>query len=100
MNATMYNVVFPLAKKNEYLANDTVDFVLSLENKKLVPGSLAITGECQILKDVNAGTPIGADDEVLIALMLGTMPVSEILLVSSVRSVSPNHLVTTLAISR
>ena len=66
MNATMYNVVFPLAKKNEYLANDTVDFVLSLENKKLVPGSLAITGECQILKDVNAGTAIGVNDEVLI----------------------------------
>jgi hypothetical protein len=52
MNATQYNVVFPLAKKNEYQANDTVDFILSLENKKLVPGSLAITGECTLLKDV------------------------------------------------
>ncbi len=66
MNATQYNVVFPLAKKNEYLANDTVDFILSLENKKLVPGSLAITGECTLQKDINARTPIEQADEVLI----------------------------------
>ena len=54
----MYNVVFPLAKKSEYVANDTVDFLLSLENKKLVQGSIAITGDCQILSDTDSGAGV------------------------------------------
>lgn len=58
MSQTKYNVVFPLAKKDEYLANDTVDFILSLENKKLVPGSLAICGECAIFSDVASETAV------------------------------------------
>jgi len=65
-NQTMYNVVFPLAKKSTYVANDTVDFLLSLENKKLVQGSLAITGECQILSDAANGTGILPQEEILI----------------------------------
>ncbi len=58
MSQTKYNVVFPLAKKDEYLANDTVDFILSLENKKLVPGSLAICGECAVLSNVSSDTAV------------------------------------------
>ena len=47
---TMYNVVFPLAKKDEYSPNDTIDFVISLENKKLVPNSLVICGDAAVYK--------------------------------------------------
>ena len=65
-NKTMYNVVFPLAKKSEYVANDTVDFLLSLENKKLVQGSIAITGDCQILSDVDNNTGVAFSQEILI----------------------------------
>ena len=38
-----YNVVFPLAKRDQYLANETVDFVISLAGKKLVPNSFHTT---------------------------------------------------------
>jgi hypothetical protein len=62
MNATQYNIVFPLAKKDTYEANDTVDFVLSLENKKLVPGSLAICGDACIYKDKSTQTPFTSQD--------------------------------------
>ena len=51
---TMYNVVFPLAKKDEYSPNDTIDFVISLENKKLVPNSLVICGDAAVYKTAGA----------------------------------------------
>ena len=50
INATQYNIVFPLAKKSTYEANDTVDFVLSLENKKLVQAVLQSVATPQSLK--------------------------------------------------
>ncbi len=48
--SVQYNLIFPLAKKATYLGNDTVDFILSLENKKLVPGSVALSGNV-VLQD-------------------------------------------------
>ena len=67
---TQYNVVFPLAKRDQYEANETVDFVISLANKKLVPNSLVITGDCAVFK-TKASTPAGstapnAEDQLLI----------------------------------
>lgn len=47
-SGTQYSVAFPLAKKANYEANETVDFVISLENKKLVPNSLVICGDAAI----------------------------------------------------
>ena len=66
MNATKYNVVYPLAKRDEYLANETVDLVVSLAGRKLVPGSLSICGEVSILSNVQASTAVTIDQEVLI----------------------------------
>ena len=62
MNPTQYNIVFPLAKKATYEANDTIDFVLSLENKKLVPGSLAICGDATIFKNKSTQTAFTSQD--------------------------------------
>ncbi len=62
--STKYNVVFPLAKRDEYLANETVDFVISLAGKKLVPNSLSIVGSCAAFKDA-ALTSIALADEVV-----------------------------------
>jgi len=47
-SGTSYSVAFPLAKKANYEANETLDFVISLENKKLVPNSLVICGDAAI----------------------------------------------------
>lgn len=56
-----YNAIFPLAQKARYDPNDTVDFILSLENKKLVPASVAITGYKVILPDGTNPNPGGLD---------------------------------------
>lgn len=67
---TQYNVVFPLAKRDEYASNETVDFVISLANKKLVPNSLVICGDCAVYKTKGANsagsTPMVEGDQVLI----------------------------------
>ena len=55
----MYNVAFPLAKKANYEANETVDFVISLENKKLVPNSLVICGDAAVYA-TKGTTPAGS----------------------------------------
>ena len=69
-SGTNYNVAFPLAKKANYEANETCDFVISLENKKLVPNSLVICGDAAIYA-TKGTTPAGstaatASQEVLI----------------------------------
>lgn len=58
-SGTMYNVAFPLAKKANYEANETVDFVISLENKKLVPNSLVICGDAAVYA-TKGTTPAGS----------------------------------------
>ena len=60
-----YNVVFPLAKRDQYLANETVDFVISLAGKKLVPNSLSIVGKCAAYSDAAGVTPITLSDEIV-----------------------------------
>jgi hypothetical protein len=71
MNATKYNVVFPLAKRDQYLANETVDFVVSLSGRKLVPNSLTLVGDAAIYSNVLASTSINIDQEVLIDADVG-----------------------------
>lgn len=61
--AVNYNVVFPLAKKDVYTKYNTIDFLISVENKKIVPGSFALTGYA-FLGDTAALTPIAAGENI------------------------------------
>lgn len=58
-SGTNYAVAFPLAKKANYEANETLDFVISLENKKLVPNSLVICGDAAVYA-TKGTTPAGS----------------------------------------
>ena len=58
---TKYNVVFPLAKRERYLANETVDFVISLAGRKLVPGSLSIVGDATLYSDQANGVVLNSN---------------------------------------
>jgi hypothetical protein len=57
------NVAFPLAKKASHVPDDTVDIILSLENKKLVQGSVAINAHIRV---TNAGTALTSAEQVQI----------------------------------
>jgi len=54
---TQYSVVFPLAKRTNYESNETVDFVISLENRKLVPNSLTLCGDAAVYTTKVSGDP-------------------------------------------
>jgi len=43
-----YRSIYPLSQKSQYSENDNIDFVLSLDNEKLVPGSVTLEGEAAI----------------------------------------------------
>jgi len=51
-----YANVFPLSQAAEYYSQTNVDFLLNLDNQKLVPGSVVIEGEVAILPDRSAAT--------------------------------------------
>lgn len=51
MSATQYANVFPLSQKQEYYSQENVDFLLNLDNVKLVPGSVVIEGEVAVFPD-------------------------------------------------
>jgi hypothetical protein len=51
MSATLYANVFPLSQKSEYYSQENVDFLLNLDNVKLVPGSVVIEGEVAVFPD-------------------------------------------------
>ena len=54
---TQYSVVFPLAKRSNYESNETIDFVISLENRKLVPNSLTLCGDAAVYTTKVSGSP-------------------------------------------
>jgi hypothetical protein len=54
MSATQYANVFPLSQKSEYYSQENVDFLLNLDNVKLVPGSVVIEGEVAVFPDRSA----------------------------------------------
>jgi len=59
--SVIYKSIFPLSQHSTYNGDENVDFVLSFEGQKLVPGSLYLEGKIQILND--AGTTMtNADD--------------------------------------
>lgn len=61
--AALYANVFPLSQKAEYYSQENVDFLLNLDNTKLVPGSVVIEGEVIILPDRSApGTAYAGQD--------------------------------------
>lgn len=56
---TQYTLVYPLSQRSTYYSSENVDFVLNLDNQKLVPGSLVIEGECRVV--VGGSTYNGED---------------------------------------
>lgn len=60
-----YSNVFPLSQAPEYYSQTNVDFLLNLDNKKLVPGSLVIEGEVAVLPDRAAPTTFYNGEDIL-----------------------------------
>lgn len=52
--SVQYKSIFPLSQHSVYGGDDNVDFILSLEGQKLVPGSLILEGKVKILNDAGA----------------------------------------------
>ena len=57
---TTYSNIFPLSQKENYFAQENVDFLLNLDNTKLVPGSLVFEGEVAVYPDKTATPPLVA----------------------------------------
>lgn len=66
LNNKLYAIAFPLAKKDTYGANENVDFILSFENKDMVPGSLVISGECAVYINKATTTAPAVNQNVMI----------------------------------
>ena len=60
---TKYNTVFPLSKRAQYLPNETVDFVISLAGRKLVPGSLSIVGQATLYTNQSTTQVVNSNTE-------------------------------------
>ena len=59
--SVIYKSIFPLSQHSTYSGDENVDFVLSFEGQKLVPGSLYLEGKIQILNDAGVAMT-NADD--------------------------------------
>jgi len=58
-----YANVYPLSQAETYQAQTNVDFLINLNNEKLVPGSVVIEGEVAVFPNVaDTGTPYNGQD--------------------------------------
>ena len=58
-----YRSIFPQSQRDNYSENDNVDWVLSLENESLVPGTVRIEGIVQAYSDAAKTTHITGDKD-------------------------------------
>lgn len=56
-----YRSIFPLSQRDTYEEDSSVDFVMSLDNEKLIPGSVVLEGEVAVY--ANKADLIGLDGE-------------------------------------
>lgn len=63
--SVQYSNVFPLSQASEYFSQTNVDFLLNLDNVKLVPGSVVIEGEVCVLPDRSAATTFYDGQDIL-----------------------------------
>jgi hypothetical protein len=52
-----YRSIFPLSQRATYEADSNVDFVLSLNQEKLIPGTVTLEGEVAVYSDINTLPP-------------------------------------------
>lgn len=57
-----YRSIFPLSQRSTYEADSNVDFVLSLDNEKLLPGSVTLEGEVAVYSNLASGTQYAGED--------------------------------------
>lgn len=62
MSATRYRSIFPLSQRAEYTADGNVDFVLSLDNEKLLPGSVVLEGEVAVFSNLSTQVAYAGED--------------------------------------
>ena len=63
--SVQYSNIFPLSQASEYFSQTNVDFLLNLDNVKLVPGSVVIEGEVAVLPDRSATTTFYNGEDIL-----------------------------------
>lgn len=63
--SVQYCNIFPLSQASEYYSQTNVDFLLNLDNAKLVPGSLVIEGEVCVLPNRSAPTTFYNGEDIL-----------------------------------
>lgn len=55
---TNYRNILPMSQRAEYLSNENVDFTITIDNEKLIPGSVVIEGLVTVYTDMpTAATP-------------------------------------------
>lgn len=57
-----YRSIFPLSQRATYEADSNVDFVMSLDNEKLLPGSVTLEGEVAVYSDLGATVAFDGED--------------------------------------
>lgn len=60
--AVRYRSIFPLSQRATYEADSNIDFVLSLDNEKLLPGSVCLEGEVAVYSNLANGTAYAGED--------------------------------------
>jgi hypothetical protein len=60
-----YANIFPLSQAAEYVSQTNIDWLMNLENTKLVPGSVVIEGEVAVLPDRSAPTTFYNGQDIL-----------------------------------
>jgi len=56
-----YRQINPVSQLATYSPNTNVDFTLNLDNEKLVPGTVCLTGECNVYQTGNTQVAAGVD---------------------------------------
>jgi hypothetical protein len=57
-----YRSIFPLSQRATYEADSNVDFVLSLDQEKLIPGSVTLEGEVAVYSNLASETQYNGED--------------------------------------
>lgn len=60
--STRYRSIFPLSQRATYEQDSNIDFVLSLDNEKLLPGSVVLEGEVAVYSNLASGTQYAGED--------------------------------------
>lgn len=54
--SVLYRSIFPVSQQSDYQQNQNIDFIMNLNNEKLVPGTIKLEGLCAIYRNKSTET--------------------------------------------